>query len=425
VLARSGSFVRLDPAGRPLDAQPVRNAMVGTTSIAALSSGRALTFSESGAAILDAPSLQPVARVGGTLALSDQTRPHVAYSGKNFLVTWREGWTILAARVALDGTPLDGAGFHFQAGFQTDSDVVFDGVNYVVAWTVSNRAMVARISPDGAVLDPNGVALPDVAAFGTPALWTDGRNTLLAATTPFGKGGLNAFLLDRSLHVIGSAAVMGPRVYPRNISIAWDGREWLIAYEDFPPQIAGHEHSQVAAARLTGSMIPMDPRPLTISDPSRGWSFDARAVWDGGEFTVFWNDFDNLYARHVRTDGNVGPQITLATDAYVADAAWDGERYALLIGQPRTLRPRGTHFDLMLRHIGPTLNAFEDSVRLAVADEREFYPDPWSVDLLLLGKRAIAVYQRQMNDPFYGSVMRAFIREAIQPPPRTRPAREP
>jgi hypothetical protein len=118
--------------------------------------------------VLDDPALEIFSSVGPTAAMVGA----IAFDGSKFLVTWYENLAdrtdIYAARVAADGTLLDGpagaSGFVVNAlstDWKSDPVAAFDGEQFFVAWAGGHgsqegwvyRISGARVATDGVVLD--------------------------------------------------------------------------------------------------------------------------------------------------------------------------------------------------------------------------------------------------------------------------------
>jgi hypothetical protein len=130
--------------------------------------------------------------------------PAVASDGSASVVVWADSSTapyatIRAARIARDGTLLDGppsgGGVAVAEGASYGAPAVaLVGADYLVAWTDASfepdaGIYTARLSPQGALLDPVPVhaAWPfwDGRAYGSPAIASDGEGALVAFMQSF------------------------------------------------------------------------------------------------------------------------------------------------------------------------------------------------------------------------------------------------
>ena len=84
-------------------------------------------------------------------------RPHAAFDGQNYLVTYENCYCIRGIRVAPDGTILDPGGFAISnVPGNLRNGVWYGAGEYLVTWHRNAGVFGARVRPDGWVLDPNG-----------------------------------------------------------------------------------------------------------------------------------------------------------------------------------------------------------------------------------------------------------------------------
>lgn len=248
----------------------------------------------------------PPSEVTPGLEKGDQRWPAVAAGKDVYLVVWQEGeamagvkdTSIMAARVAADGKPLDAKGFPVSTakGFQAYPAATFDGTNFLVAWQDYRGGQdwdvyAARVTPEGKVLDPDGFAVasgPGNQIY--PTLASDGKRAL-AVWSDVRPG-------------------FQPEVYCLYGTFVQDGK---------PAQAGGQE-----LAKGSGSMLM----------PQVGW--------DGGGFPLVANhgvtgwEPGEPYAARVGADGKVQPwklpafraqTFTLACDPAAAKSlVWSNSR---------------------------------------------------------------------------------------------------
>ncbi len=187
-------------------------------------------------ALLD-PVPIPIARTGFATA-------GVAFDGVDYFVVWA-GAGILGARVrASDGVVLDKSTVGIPISTTTSSRspaVAFDGTNYLVVWDTglylpTGRVMGMRVAPDGTLLDgtvaSGGFVIADPGTHQNPAVAFDGRNFLVAweDTT---SGEINATrvrAVDHALLDGGSAGGFKIASVGSNPAIAFDGTNFLAAW---------------------------------------------------------------------------------------------------------------------------------------------------------------------------------------------------
>ena len=110
-------------------------------------------------------------------------RPHAAFDGENYLVTYENCYCIRGIRVATDGTILDPGGFTISNTFgNLRNGVSYGEGEYLVTWHRNAGVFGARVRPDGWVLDPNGIAIStnDPDGYSFPVSTFDGTNFIVA-----------------------------------------------------------------------------------------------------------------------------------------------------------------------------------------------------------------------------------------------------
>jgi hypothetical protein len=223
---------------------------------------------------------------------SQQRTPAVAAGVQGFLVTWsdnRDGpFEIYGARVAVDGSQLDGNGFRIDnpAGTDTSSyemtvpDAAWNGSKFLVVWQ-------QRFGP----LTGGGFVYQVLAR-------VVGADASLGST--------NAIAL------FGDA-----NQQPKDPSIAANGSQFLVVWE---------QNNDVIGARVvelaflfTGEMIPISTANDVQDDPV--------VTTNGGDYFVAWRDrrdfptftdYD-VYAARVGTDGTVKDSSGIAVSRFAAD----------------------------------------------------------------------------------------------------------
>ena len=304
-------------------------------------------------------------------AAAEQIEVDVAFDGTNYLVVWEQGTPfdvdIYAARVAPDGTKLDGPGFVVSGAplWQASPSVAFNGTNYLVAWedqragTGENTWDIygSRVSPSGTVLDPAGVAIstatknqatPSVAFDGTNFVvaWADergsswdiyqtrvnsagtvlsatgvalstasgaefnpeitrGATNMLVAWENDGTSNISARLMNLTGGVVGSTITVSSAVDDQERpTVAFDGSGYLVAWHDY----RSSQGPDIYAARVNGSGALVDSATTGIAIAT-GLADELRpsAAYVAPNFVVAWRDGypGNISAARVSTAGVV------------------------------------------------------------------------------------------------------------------------
>jgi MYXO-CTERM domain-containing protein len=256
--------------------------------------------------------------------------PAAAFSGTQYLVVWEdlrnERPILYGARVAADGTTLDGVGFELLDALpgaenlnRFDAAVASDGEDFLVVTEAEEHLLGVRVSQHGEVLDPDGFVIAPLGPYGTrAALAFDGEQYLVAWTrqpevvrddadlywvrvTPDGTvldpGGVHGFALQRSSEV----------------GVSFDGTNHLLSWVDSDPTT---ERPAVYAVRIgtDGAVIDAAPFRITPSDMGASpWTSPASA-FDGTNHVIVWQssfqDEQGLGHLSVRAT-RVSPQGTV------------------------------------------------------------------------------------------------------------------
>lgn len=412
---------KLDRTGKPLgDYVPIRSASSFTASGTLSSNGTDVfagwvewaaagqLFNES---IINGQSLAASTPKPVILAARTQTSPAAASSGANMAVVWNQNDGLYAARMSNDGAMLDGAGIRVGGGSVTPPAIVFDGANYVIGWTEQLASAPAvtlvkltRLSPgSGALLDPDGVTIAQnfcgsglaLASGGTTALlaWSDCQH--LFATT-----------VGKDLSSGAPVSVAPANAMSAAISAAWNGREWLLAWENLVPAAIFFEgpayELRINAARLSPSLALLDPAPIVLSNVS---SSHPLAASDGNDFLVAWMDYrgpsGNVRAQRVSSDGSLlgQPDGVPLGSGYIKSIVWDGSQFDVAFSSATA------PYTLYVTHVAPR-GAIESREPLAVISDRGI-PD---ASLMATGAGSVvAAYTRIEPKREYGDVERVFV----------------
>lgn len=366
---------------------------------------------------LTASKITPIIRTAKT-----QTGPAAATSGRNNAVVWNEDDGLYAGRLSLDGQLLDGRGIRVGNRAAAEPRIAYDGANYMIGWieidpttqTVSG-VKIARLSPDsGALLDPVGIVVAST-RFALSVSLTPGSSSTLIAWAESKQVTANTVSRDGML---GTPVVITPAdtTSRGGLSSAWNGHEWLVAWEDLIPSAtptfdpSGAYVTRISASRLSPSLTVLDPRPIVVSNTID----DTRPVVasNGDNFLIVWTHFQiplpfySVVAQRVSSDGSLLAQaggIRLAT-GNAKSVVWDGLQYDVALSS-HLLNGQVTPYDLFVTHVAAS-GAIESLNPLAVITNAI---DPYASLLVTGTGRATTIYTRLGTEPQYGDVERAFM----------------
>jgi hypothetical protein len=292
-----------------------------------------------------------------------QKRPAVAFDGTNYLVVWHDGrpggdpnfWDIYGARVDAAGTVLDTVGIAICTAplSQKYPDVAFNGTDYLVVWHddrsgVSLDIYGARVAVDGTVLDPAGFAVT-AAPYDQryPALSSDGTNCLVVWEDARSGGAYDIYgaRIDAAGSVLDPSGLaictVGADQY--HAAAAFSGENYLVVWHDF--RDAGG--SNIYGARVEADGTLLDPSGIVICTAADGQYVPAVA-YNRTNFLVAWHDARDggydIYGTRVRVDGSVVDTLGIAVSTvegnqYEVAMAFNGTDCLLVWEDNRTGSP--------------------------------------------------------------------------------------
>ncbi len=246
--------------------------------------------------------------------------PCVSFDGENWLVVWANGnGGIYGARVATSGQVLDTVPILISNTGDKPS-LSYDGTNYLVVWENGN-IYGARVAPDGTVLDP--VCIPVCTAGGTQkdayvafgdmshlVVWHDERSGgTTEADIYCARVDTAGVVLDQSGVPVSTATS-----YQRDPSVAFDGTNWLVGWED-----NRHGDLCVLGARVSQEGTVLDPDGAAISLKVNNQDASS-VVYDGTNYFAIWQDWRSgdydICGARVNTLGEVldSPPIPVCPD---------------------------------------------------------------------------------------------------------------
>ena len=293
-------------------------------------------------------------------AIDDQIYPTVAYGGGNFLVVWQDHRfhstysDIYAARVDKTGKVLDKNGIAISTAYlyQYTPKVAFDGKQFLVVWAdyrdYKNTGWDiygSRVDTKGTVLDTKGIAISIGGEYETaPNLAFDGTNYLVAwqdyrnATTKANYSDIYGARVATSGKVLDAKGfAISTAAYNQNSpSLAYGGGTYFVAWDDYRDN--GLE-ADIYGARVTTSGALTDKKGIIISEAKEDQDTTAVA-YGGGLFTVIWQDwrtgsYSDIYGARVSTTGvlqdKTGIAISKGTNNEYAPAIiYAGSKYFIV-----------------------------------------------------------------------------------------------
>ncbi len=356
----------------------------------------------------------------------EQTNPAAATSGRNSAVVWNEYDGLYAGRIGIDGAMLDGRGIRISGRRSTTPpQIVYDGANYLIGWTevssatpVKQQVKLARVAPDsGVLLYPSGILVatgqcgiggvtlsPGVTS--TLVAWSDCTRVLATtASQGFSSGNLVTVTTTESTHSAG------------RVSAAWNGSEWLLAWQELIPHNNGpldefpSVDTLINASRLSSSLTVLDPAPIAVTNTLNvSLPFVAS---DGHSFLVAWSRSESTpphsstMIQRISSDGSLLAQangVRLAP-GNTKSVVWDGARYAVAISSFLDNGQGSPAYTLFVTHVAAA-GSIESLQPLAFITTT-IDPD---ASLIVTGTGSTAaVYTRVGSEAQYGDVERAFV----------------
>jgi len=320
VLALGIAAAAQDPSLQPprlLPGSPSAEPAAGTQRSAALAAGASstlLVYEDSRAGDSDlfgvrldaagAPLDVPPFAI--TKAAGNQTLPHVAWNGQDWLVAYSNqvdpgsgyfAYQVAAQRVSAQGQVLDAAPIAI-ASDDTGGNfgLASDGQNWVVLYTGytagNNDIRAKRIGPTGTLLDATGIVVfpgSYYVVFGLSAAHVQGEYLFT-----WTDNGLRGRRFTEALQPIDPSPVLLPADPGSLVS---NGTEFLVAYGHQTPLFT----SEILGRRLDASLAPVGAGPITISGSAPNVNHtDPRAAWDGTQWLVSWLTSGTLVAKAAR-----------------------------------------------------------------------------------------------------------------------------
>jgi hypothetical protein len=354
----------------------------------------------------------PVSLPQSTPALPQQ-RPSVGFSGRNYLVVWEEGNSVYSNLLDIQGRPLSGFATLISGSAESAGNphVAFVLDSYLVVWLSyaagqESQVHVSRVAPDtGEIVDTSRISTYGASPFALD-LKSDGTSALLVLAG----GGLTGMRLDRNGQVVDTLSLV-PRGYPAGSpTVAWNGSEWLVAFEEFifAIQPLSYSYAKIWAVRLSPSLTLLDPQPLPIAPGVKDFAPVVAASLD--QFFIAWTRLDDsngtatTHGRYVPNVGEPGLDITLGAGS-AESVIWDGKQFALGVA----VETSRSNFDLWAMHVG-----VNGDVRDRLFIGRTTGDSP-AFALFTANDRLLAAYPRLSFEAPYDGVTRIFVRQPAAP----------
>ena len=346
LLEKTGFIVSHDTDGRfaPVVASDGANFLIAWVD------GRKGTGDIYASRVTDAGTVLDAAGIPIAATQQEQQAPALTWGNGTYLIAWQDQragtWDIYANRVHSDGKVLDGDGFavSLAARDQVAPAVAADGAGFFVAWQDGRTLPVAqiygaRVSVNGAALDPAGLLLAGAAAAqAAPAIAFDGTNYLVAWQDL--RGGRDWDLRGARVKPSGALldvngfAIAAPPGNQQAPSLAYDGAEFLIAWQD---DRSGNSND-IYAGRVSPNATVLDPLGVPVTTAALEQTV-PRIAFGGGVAEVVWQDLRNgspsVYGARMRSDTRVldpgGTLYSTTANRQAAPAtAFDGTRYLVV-----------------------------------------------------------------------------------------------
>ncbi len=388
---------RVSPAGKVLDAEPIRIspddawhqalAFDGTEYLVVWQDYRDSVSQIYGARVTPDGSVHDTAGIAIGTGPDRLLCPAVAFDGWNFLVVWARVRD--SADVYICGAWVSPTGQVLDTAFVVDSasgidefygpTATSDGTNSLVVWRdLALGVRGALVASDGSVVDSGIAIAPADAGYGGHAALYDGNDYLVAWKV---RSPVDCILASRVSRQGVPLDTPGVRVcepaqgFTDNPAVAFDGSTYLAVWDD-----TRFGSTSIYGGRLTRQMGMLDTTGIGIIQRGVNAQYGSSTAFDGSNYLVAWTDTRNgaeaIIAARVSPGGaNLDPAgipiCTLGLHREYASVAFDGTNYLVLWADGR----RGDSADIYAARVtrgGSVLDP--QGIPLVVGGDHHIFP---------------------------------------------------
>jgi hypothetical protein len=437
--AKAGVFaLRLDDNGASLDDRPSFLADGQFTSAA--SSGNTIKFafptstaSSAGVATVTATvdatgiTTQPAAPV---LAPVRQYSAAVTGNGAGFTVAWLEkesdAYRVVAGRTNPAGDPLDGTGIvlDFHA---SGAPVIAHGASEdLIVWTGNGRLKATRLSMSGAVLDGTPINLaPMLYDSAYDVVWNGSR--FFVVWYDHYSGYFFSALVGPDGAVTPAKAFnvpfSSPYTYAQTVNVAWDGRQYIVVYQEFAPVSVGESPvvADIRVMRLSGAGLVLDPVPAQVSGVDGSGDGLVHVASSGSESLIVFDRQSGPVSVVLRDQDatlHLDPEVPLFHWQYgESSVAWNGSAY--VVAMRYGLAPDFVHEPGWLAAIEVSQSGIPLRAAFTPAAAGVWYAPPSIANDLAAGT---AVVSTEVTPQTYVPRARIYLQSEFSPMPAPPPA---
>jgi len=278
-------------------------------------------------------------------AVASQDFARVAAGGPGYLVVWEDERPVLGNFVFTD-QPLTGNGIDIYAARLDSQGQLLDESPIVICQLGRNQSkpQVAWNEAADAWLVTWATERPD---------WYFAHDIVAARVSADGA------LLDPVPILLRAESDTPANDYGRNPTVASDGQDWIVAWED-QVWVGGQPRSNLVARRVSASGALVDPTAVLYQHPDGVFGpIVPHVAWAGNEYLLVWEraGFYDLYGRLIGpTLAPMGPEFVITSSGYGPRVASNGVDFLVVSRYARVHRV--THAGVSLDPGGIPLDVF-------------------------------------------------------------------